>query len=90
MSRTLKKSDNHKWRDRAECIGAPNEIFFPTSMSIYRYDQAKAICEICPVTQECLESVLDLEDLEDRWGVFGGLTPPERAEVRWKNKLKNK
>lgn len=77
------KSD-HKWRDLAECIGAPNEIFFPTSMSIYRYDQAKMICAGCRVRQECLDSVLGLEDLEDRWGVFGGLTPPERAEVRWK------
>lgn len=81
-------NNDHKWRDLAECIGAPTEIFFPTSMSIYRYDEAKMICGGCRVREQCLDSVMHLEDLEDRWGVFGGLTPPERAELRWKKNKK--
>jgi hypothetical protein len=26
--------------------------------------------------------VIVLEDTDDRWGVFGGLTPPQRAKLR--------
>jgi len=34
------------------------------------------------VTKECLLFALQWEDLEDRWGMFGGLTPNERNLTR--------
>ena len=40
------------------------------------------ICANCTVRQDCLEMVIVLEDTDDRWGVFGGLTPPQRAKLR--------
>lgn len=70
------------WRDKAACLGLPNEIFFPTSMSIHKWDEGKSICAECPVTKECLELALSRDELEDRWGIFGGLSPAERLEER--------
>lgn len=38
------------------------------------YAEAKAVCEGCPVRQQCLDHALVHED----YGVWGGLTPRER------------
>jgi hypothetical protein len=55
-------------------------------MSPNRYEQAKEICASCEVKVDCLNIVIGLEDLEDRWGVFGGLTPAERSNLRWQRR----
>lgn len=36
---------------------------------------AKSVCYLCPVRRECLEYALAAGE---RWGVWGGLTTPER------------
>ena len=43
------------------------------------YDIARRICRRCPVTIACLRWAMSVETGDDRHGMFGGLTPAERA-----------
>jgi WhiB family redox-sensing transcriptional regulator len=43
------------------------------------YKLARAVCELCPVADACLEFALQ-NQIED--GMWGGLTPDEREQVR--------
>ena len=67
-----------RWHVRAACDGRDDDgrIFFPErGRSAAR---AKEICARCPVVDECLAWALEHED----YGVFGGTTADERAELR--------
>lgn len=72
------------WRDRAECAGVPDGIFFPASSARvdktpdYFWHNARSICAVCPVIAECAEDALKHEE----WGFRGGLTPAEQASLR--------
>jgi WhiB family redox-sensing transcriptional regulator len=70
------------WRDEARCVGMPNEMFFPEKITDNRFDAALKVCAGCPVTYECLMLVVNLDDVDDRWGVFGDTTPKERRNIR--------
>ena len=70
------------WRNRAECRSRDPELWWPVGSSEQALDQgeeAKAICQQCPVLAPC-----------DRWadeqgmdvGVWGGLTEDERRSRR--------
>lgn len=49
------------------------------------YRQAKKLCAICPVKNECLRYALAADE---PFGVWGGLTPKERSRMRAaKNRL---
>lgn len=73
----------NRWWEKAACIGAASDIFFPhDTLSNDRWDRARSFCESCPVRQNCLDEVLALEDHDDRWGMYGGMTPGERRVVR--------
>ena len=76
------------WRERATCREYSPETWFPddlpTSMKNRITRQAKAICETCPVTAECLDEARDIEGGSNgrgRYGIRGGLTPMERAKL---------
>lgn len=74
------------WRDRAACIGQDSEIFFPIHRKFTEtsWSRARAICKGCAVRDECLASALSVDVSEDRWGMFGGMTPTERRyHRRW-------
>lgn len=72
-----------KWWEKAACLGASPDIFFPHDiLANDRWDRARAFCEACPVHFYCLDEALGYEDHEDRWGMFGGMTPGERRVVR--------
>ena len=74
---------SNNWRSNASCIGVPSSVFFPENVqSDKRWDTARKICNECPVRSECLSFSLQWEDLEDRWGMFAGLTPNERNLIR--------
>ena len=75
------------WREDARCRPANHkrpEIFYPLGLEKGSNDTAgiaiaKAFCRPCPVRMECLAEALRLGE---RWGVWGGLTPAERAVLR--------
>jgi WhiB family redox-sensing transcriptional regulator len=83
MSTQCLVSMNDGWRNDAACKGVDGSIFFPENVqSNSRWEPARKLCNECPVTKECLLFALQWEDLEDRWGMFGGLTPNERNLTR--------
>lgn len=71
------------WRDDARCVGLPNDLFFPEKLNENRFDAALKVCASCPVTDQCLRLVIGLDDVDDRWGVFGNTTPRQRRHIRY-------
>ncbi len=69
------------WRDQAACIGAPDAWFFPSTSgdAATNYPKAAAICRSCPVRTSCLQFAIDNRDF---YGMFGGYTPEQRANLR--------
>lgn len=65
------------WADRAKCLVAEPETFFPEKGGSTR--EAKKICTDCPVKAECLEYALENDE---RFGIWGGLSERERRKLR--------
>ena len=65
------------WQDKAACLDADSSLFLTGVTS--RVLQAKAICERCPVIDDCLAFALDNEDFEPH--VYGGMTGDERRVI---------
>jgi hypothetical protein len=77
------------WAKQAACIGQPVEWWFPkrgaTRAGRGGYSHARPICQTCPVRNHCLNEALNAEGhakAPHRAGMFGGLTPGERADLR--------
>ncbi len=64
------------WQADAACRAIPVELFFPPVE--HEADQAKEVCDECLVRAPCLEFALAAGE---RFGVWGGLTPPERRSL---------
>lgn len=72
------------WRERAACRGVEPEVFYPVGAGPLVRDavaEAKRVCAGCPVRELCLADSMASEDPALRWGVTGGLSAPERAEL---------
>ena len=70
------------WSDRAACLGEEPELFFPignTGPALMQIEEAKAVCNRCPVIDECLSFALEFG--QDT-GVWGGLTEDERRALK--------
>jgi WhiB family redox-sensing transcriptional regulator len=70
------------WRDAAACRHADPDLFFPigeTGPALRQIDEAKRICQACPVRTPCLAWALD-QDVAS--GVWGGATEEERRAMR--------
>ena len=65
------------WVHRAACTGSDVAWFFGDSAADHA--AAKAVCAGCEVSAECLSYALVNEE---EWGVWGGLTTPERRARR--------
>lgn len=70
------------WRHAALCRGFDPELWFPIAgpgTPTYREQvgEAKAVCQQCPVREQCLEWALG-----ERFGVSGGLDEYERRALR--------
>jgi len=65
------------WRDHALCAQTDPELWFPDTGG--RSPQAKAICGLCAVSQQCLETALDNRE---PYGIWGGLSADERKKLR--------
>jgi len=69
------------WRQRAACLLADPDLFFPVSAagrSLEQVTRAKAICARCRVRPECLAFALATGQVH---GVWGGLTEQERRPL---------
>lgn len=67
------------WQERAACIGAPLDWFFPPSTAngiTDQYKLARELCARCPVVERCGQYAIDNHC---RDGMFGGKTPQERG-----------
>ena len=69
------------WRADAACRGADTDVFFIGPG--HKPDAAIAVCDRCEVRDECLEYALDNDE---EFGIWGGLMPKQRKELRrlWK------
>lgn len=85
MSFTRKIADTLGARANPPVAGYPDiacrdlerpEVFFPAHGG--RADRARAICELCPHQQECLDWALETRQ---SFGVWGGKSAEERAEM---------
>ena len=54
-------------------------------MELNAWRPAKRVCASCPVRRECLTTALVSEPTGLAAGVWGGLTPSERHDSRFKN-----
>lgn len=70
------------WREKAACVGVDQSVFFPVERKFTSktWLGARFYCSTCTVREQCLALALTVDASEDRWGMFGGMTPSER---RW-------
>lgn len=69
------------WTRRAACLDLDPELFFPISMegpSQSQVEQAKQVCDGCPVREPCLQYALSTRQA---YGVWGGTDPGQRREL---------
>lgn len=67
------------WYEDAACSSYAAEVFFPPPDVPSAANAAKAICEACPVREECLSFALDTAQAE---GVWGAMDAGERRRLR--------
>ena len=84
------------WQTQAACRGTDTNLFFNERGDAHTLRTALEICNgvkkangdiiiaACPVRQQCLEFATSFDD--DNFGVFGGMTPSARLQIRRKNK----
>lgn len=79
-------SSSRPWVRRAACAGMPVEDFYGECGSVYNkpkpglkalWDEAKKVCQTCPVLQECRR-----DSLGEEFGVWGGRDQYERHLAR--------
>ena len=73
------------WRHEAACRDEDPELFFPignTGPALVQIEEAKAVCRVCPVIDECLKWALETGQES---GVWGGLSEDERRELKRRN-----
>lgn len=71
------------WRHKAKCAGVATNDFYSVDDSDMK-KQAVKYCYSCPVQNQCLYTALVIDD---RYGVWGGLTPRQRKSLVKKLKL---
>lgn len=71
---------NTRMWDRAICRGIDTEIFYPVQELFSREEEKmfERMCTECPIMMACLEWGL----AHERYGVWGGTTPPMRHKIR--------
>lgn len=71
---------NARLWEKAMCKGIDTEVFYPVQ-ELFTRDEERMIekmCIECPVMMACLEWGL----AHERYGVWGGTTPPMRHKIR--------
>jgi WhiB family redox-sensing transcriptional regulator len=72
---------NLNWQDKATCVSADLDMFFQQADNgrYTHYKKAKAYCDICPVSTECLDYALCDPQMK---GIWAGTTESDRANMR--------
>ncbi len=71
------------WHRDAACASVGPDLFYPEedkgrrSNQQNNYQTLRGICNTCPVRRECR-----LAGVTEQWGMWGGMTPRERTEMR--------
>jgi WhiB family redox-sensing transcriptional regulator len=68
------------------CAEVGLDLFFPTSTDTSDYMKAKTICNRCEWQWECAEWAIHHDNGH---GMFGGLNPVERRQIRAQRGIKN-
>lgn len=68
--------ENPAWQQDAACADEDPELFFAGDDEAV--EQAKAVCAVCPVRTECLETALAVNEMH---GVWGGMAEGERRRL---------
>ena len=74
--------DDSRWRDDAACRDTDPELFFPvgsTGDAIEETRVAIALCQRCPVREQCLEFAMVTNQ---RDGIWGGASEEDRRRMR--------
>ncbi len=86
MSRTAETATPQipgDWRSQALCSDEANtKLFFPvgvTGLAEIQIEDAKAVCQGCPVKAACLEFAITTNQ---EYGVWGGTSEDERRVLR--------
>jgi WhiB family redox-sensing transcriptional regulator len=72
------------WQDQATCRGEDPRLFIPADNGRTSYSRGRAVCMRCPVRDACLTDAMTREGnakAEDRAGLWGGLSPEQRANL---------
>lgn len=72
--------DTMKWQDDALCREVDPELFFPELS--HPTTEAKRVCALCPVVDDCLAYALEADE---PFGVWGGWSPRQRRI--WLNRV---
>lgn len=72
--RNVNATGSQEWARQAACQGKPLDLFDDYGPGVTR---AKRLCATCPVKTRCLT-----DHLGEPWGIWGGLTTPERRAVQ--------
>ena len=69
------------WTRKGKCLEMDPELFFPEPGGGHSYlvEMAKKACRGCPVRALCAQYAIDHNE---RFGIWGGLTGRERANIR--------
>jgi len=83
LALVLQHPDDGVWRDNASCKKMGNTLFFQTLHNnskkiLESINEVKALCESCPVKEDCLDFAVR-NDIKD--GIWGGMTPTERKQA---------
>lgn len=68
------------WMKRAACKGIDPDLFMPVRGENLKIKKAKQICAECPVQLECRNYGLQLAQIYDTHGIFGGWTRQQRSK----------
>lgn len=76
--------ESYEWQQEGRCRGVDAEWFFEPpaergTKKRRREATAKAVCEKCPVIAACRAHALSADE---PYGVWGGLTPAERQQLK--------
>ena len=78
-------SDKMDWQEDAACRKNDNILFFGPDQGESELEKqsrelkAKAVCQTCPVREQCLEFAMETNQ---KYGIWGGLTDKERASLK--------